>query len=999
VIQKRLLIVASCVVGLLARAQITPGFEPGNLSVLRVGDKNTTLAKTGDPLFLDEYTPSGVLTNSIAIPTNGPSSLIVDGTATSEGAISRSANSNFIVIVGYNTDLPYSSSLSGSASTTVPRGVATIDFNGSFSFITNTQTQFSGNNIRGGASDGSNNFWAVGAVSGTVYLGVASPPATVQSAVADSEAISIFNGNLCFSSQKSTPPGIFTFTGLPTTKTATNLMFATGSTSSPYEFAISPDNSVAYVADGRKVSAGGGIQKFVNGGAWRLDYTIPAGATNGVRGVAVDFANPAVIYATTTEASNNRLITITDTGSASAIKVLASAGDTEVFRGVQFSPQGNPPSISSPLQAQVVQQGQSALFSVTAAGSGTLYYLWESNSAPLTTWQTSPSFTVTTTQDPAENFSVTVVVSNSWGISLSTTTLTVTGTNATPPAPVITSQPVSLLLKAGETAVFSVGATGESLSYQWQFDKTSLTDSALITGSTSPTLILSDVFGSSAGSYSVIVTNGGGASNSTPAVLTVTDPWIETQPSGMTYLAGQSIDLSIEAVGTQLVYQWTLNGASVPGATNSALVFSDAAPGNSGSYAVNVSGTYGAVTSATVTVIVASAQTPFAPSNLVVLRVGDEAQTLTNSGNTLFLDQYSTNGAYVSTMGLPDSGPSALIISGVATSEGYMTLSGDGKLLSVAGYNTNPGALTTSLSSSASSEVPRIIGTINGAGQYSAGASTTLQYSADNIRSGATDGSNNFWGAGSADGTFYFGNTSAPATVQSTVVNCRVANVINGNLLFSTQTGTGGIYSFSGLPKTIAAPTELFVTASGSSPEDFAINAAGNLAYVADDGTKSSGGVQRWVPVAGTWTNIYILGSGAKGVGVRSLTVDFSGADPVIYAITAETETNRLIVIQDAGPNSSAVTLATCPPNELFRAVKFAPASAFSPAPQLSAPAWTNGQFSFNLTGIPGSQYAIEFSADLTNWLALQTNAAPFTFVLTNSPGSSAQFFRGVNSP
>jgi hypothetical protein len=117
-------------------------------------------------------------------------------------------------------------------------------------------------------------------------------------------------------------------------------------------------------------------------------------------------------------------------------------------------------------------------------------------------------------------------------------------------------------------------------------------------------------------------------------------------------------------------------------------------------------------------VIVAPAQTTLFPSNLVVLRVGQGAQTLTNSGNTLFLDQFTSNGSYVSTMALPDSGPSALLISGVATSEGYMTLSGDGRLLAVAGYNTHRGVLTKSLSSSASSNVPRVIGTIDGAGHF-----------------------------------------------------------------------------------------------------------------------------------------------------------------------------------------------------------------------------------------------------------------------------------------
>jgi hypothetical protein len=992
--QKTLLILASCVAGVLAQAQIKPGFEPGNLSVLRVGDKNSTLAKTGDPLFLVEYTPSGVLTNSIAIPTNGPTALIIGGTSSSEGAISRSANSNFIVIAGYNTDLPYSSSLSGSDSTAVPRGIATIDFNGNYDFVTNTQTEFSGNNIRSGVSDGSNNFWAVGAVGGTVYMGLASPPATVQSSDADSDVISIFNGNLCFSSHKSTPAGIFSIEGLPTTESETNLIFTTGATSSPYGFAISPDNSIAYVADGRLVSSGGGIQKFVNDGGWSLDYTIAAGTTNGARGLVVDFANPPVIYATTTEASNNRLITITDTGSGAAVKVLASAGDTEVFRGVQFASQGSPPSISSPLQPQIVKQGQSALFSVTAAGSGTLYYMWESNSTPLTGWQTSPIYTVTTTDDPAESISVTVLISNSWGTTLSSSTLTVTSTNSPPPAPIITSEPASLALNAGETAIFSVGATGESLSFQWQFNKTNLTDSAVISGSTTATLTLSDVFGASAGSYSVTVTNGGGASNSTPALLTVADPWIEAQPTGMTYLAGGTIDLSAAAIGTQLAYQWTLDGGNLLGATNSALIVTNAAQGQSGNYAVQISGTYGAVTSAAVTVIVAPPQTPFFESHLVVLRVGDGAQMLTNSGNTLFLDQFSTNGGYVSTMALPDTGPSALIISGVATSEGYMTLSENGRLLVVAGYNTNRGALTNSLSSSLSSAVPRLIGTIDGAGNYAATASTSLQYSGDNFRAAATDGSNNFWGAGSGDGTWYFGNNGNAATVQSSVTNCRVVNVINGSLFFSTQSGTGGLYSFGSLPESAAVPTEVFITSSSSSPEDFTLNAAGNLAYVADDGSK--GGVQRWEMVGGTWTNIYALGSGVTRIGARSLSVDFSGADPVIYAITAETATNRLIAITDAGPNSPAVTLASCPANELFRAVKFAPALP-QPSPlQLSAPVWANGQFSFNVTGIIGLQYAVESSADLTTWLPLQTNAAPFTFVLTNAADYSQQYFRGV---
>jgi hypothetical protein len=994
---RELLILASCLSGVLAHAQITPGFEPGNLIVLRVGNSNATLASSGDPVFLVEYTTNGIRTNSVAIPDSGPTSLIIGGMATSEGVISRSANSNFIVMVGYNTDQPYTSSLSSSTSAAVPRGIATIDFNGNYNFITNTRTAFSGNNIRCGASDGSNNFWAVGAVSGTVYMGLASLPATVQSAIADSDVINIFNGNLCFSSQKSTPRGVYSFAGLPTTAAATNLFFATGSSSSPYGFAISPDNTIAYVADGRSVSSGGGIQKYTNNGTWGLAYTLAAGSTNGARGLTVRFGQPPVLYATTTETSENRLIAITDTNSSAVVKVLATAAANEVFRGVQFTPQGNPPSISSPLEPQSVNQGQSALFTITAAGSGTLYYLWESNSTPLTGWETKASFTLTTANDPLESFSVGVVISNSWGTNMSSATVTISPSNGPPSAPIITSEPVSLAVNAGDTAVFSVTAAGQSLSYQWQLNNNNLTDSALIIGSTTPTLTLSNVFGGSAGSYTVTITNAGGASNSTPAILTVADPWINAQPSGLTDLTGGTIDLSVGAIGTQLTYQWTLNGTNISGATNGRFLSSNAAAGDAGSYAAVVSGTYGAVTSAIVPVIVVPPRTLFFPSNLVVLRVGDAAGTLTNSGNTVFLDQFASNGALVSTMALPDSGSSALIISGVATSEGYMTLSGDGRLLAVAGYNTNCGALTNSLSSSLSSEVPRVIGTIDGEGNYTLAASTTVQYSADNFRAGATDGSNNFWGAGSAGGTWYFGNTAAPATVQSSVASCRVINVVNGGLVFSAQSGTNGLYSLGGLPETTAVTNLLFATGGSSSPEDFAINAAGNLAYVADDASK--GGIQRWSFSGGAWNNAYTLGSGAAGIGARSLTVDFSGARPIIYAVTAETVTNRLIAITDAGAGSLAVTLASCPPNELFRAVKFAPTLSLSPAPQLSAPTLTSGQLSFSLTGIAGYPYVIESSTDLTTWLPLQTNAAPFMFTLTNAADYSQQYFRAVYFP
>src|SRR5215469_1799978 len=74
----------------------------------------------------------------------------------------------------------------------------------------------------------------------------------------------------------------------------------------------------------------------------------------------------------------------------------------------------------------------------------------------------------------------------------------------------------------------------------------------------------------------------------------------------------------------------------------------------------------------------------FTPGNLAVLRVGDGTETLVSSGNTLFIDQYTTAGARITSLKLPDTGADALLTSGTATSEGGMTRSVAGSQLVIA---------------------------------------------------------------------------------------------------------------------------------------------------------------------------------------------------------------------------------------------------------------------------------------------------------------------------
>lgn len=60
----------------------------------------------------------------------------------------------------------------------------------------------------------------------------------------------------------------------------------------------------------------------------------------------------------------------------------------------------------------------------------------------------------------------------------------------------------------------------------------------------------------------------------------------------------------------------------------------------------------------------------------------------------------------------------------------------------------------------------------------------------------------------------------------------------------------------------------------------------------------------------------------------------------------------------------------------------------------LAAAAVTGGQFSVSITGTTGSQYVIQASTNLVDWVNVQTNLAPFTFVDPAAAGNPQCFYR-----
>jgi hypothetical protein len=149
-------------------------------------------------------------------------------------------------------------------------------------------------------------------------------------------------------------------------------------------------------------------------------------------------------------------------------------------------------------------------------------------------------------------------------------------TGATDPAsssskidvPEIATQPANQSVTAGQTAVFSVMATGTApLNYQWQKNGANISAATAAIYTTPAT-----VSGDNGATFRVVVTNSGGSATSNSATLTVTTaavgPSIATQPASQTVTAGQTATFSVVAAGTApLSYQWQKNTANISGAT------------------------------------------------------------------------------------------------------------------------------------------------------------------------------------------------------------------------------------------------------------------------------------------------------------------------------------------------------------------------------------------------------------------------------------------------
>jgi pectate lyase len=221
-----------------------------------------------------------------------------------------------------------------------------------------------------------------------------------------------------------------------------------------------------------------------------------------------------------------------------------------------------PPGITAQPQDLAVAVGANAEFNVTAAGTAPLTYRWYFNTNTLLA--SGPGATLSIPNAQLTNSGkISVTVSNFLDVAHSVFAMLTVTNSATPPF--ITSQPTNRAVIVGQTANFSVTATGTApLRYQWYFNT-----NTLLLNETNTTLTLNNVQLTNAGQYSVTVTNLFGTTNSAFATLTVNSNaspeligWAAVAGYGQTTTTGGGTNTPI--LVTDVATLRTLAGDSTP---------------------------------------------------------------------------------------------------------------------------------------------------------------------------------------------------------------------------------------------------------------------------------------------------------------------------------------------------------------------------------------------------------------------------------------------------
>lgn len=212
-------------------------------------------------------------------------------------------------------------------------------------------------------------------------------------------------------------------------------------------------------------------------------------------------------------AGANPLATLTQDvdGSLYGTTQNGGASDVGVIFHLSFS---GPPQITSQPASQSVYAGNTVFFSVAVSGAGPLSFQWQKNGTNLVDAGnlsgSASRVLVLTNVTTGDAGSYAVQVGNSAGSTNSAVAVLQVASSP----PLIVTAPTNVAPNACTTVFLNVAAVGnQPMTFQWQKNGANLADTCSLSGSTSTTLIISNVTQGDNGTYTAVVTNPVGSTN------------------------------------------------------------------------------------------------------------------------------------------------------------------------------------------------------------------------------------------------------------------------------------------------------------------------------------------------------------------------------------------------------------------------------------------------------------------------------------------------------
>jgi len=182
---------------------------------------------------------------------------------------------------------------------------------------------------------------------------------------------------------------------------------------------------------------------------------------------------------------------------------------------VQYTPSAPVITVQPQPSALTLQVGSNVSMTVGASGSN-LQYQWRREGRPVENNVSATTATLNLRNvQHADAGTYTAMITNSGGAIVSNPVILNISDNPVPPPPSITRQPANTKVTLGDTAMFSVAASGENLLYQW------FKNGSVIPGANAAQLMLAKTTVADSGSYSVVVSNSSGSTMSAAATLLV----------------------------------------------------------------------------------------------------------------------------------------------------------------------------------------------------------------------------------------------------------------------------------------------------------------------------------------------------------------------------------------------------------------------------------------------------------------------------------------------